>query len=279
MYYSIGFQKNVENIAALAASAAPGITMKSREDLKRGYVDYVAKTQPRAILKSRPLMAPLQVLSLSEKAQLCEAFQADASLNDLNQHNLIEDLNHPLESEMSVKFEEALRYLRAKAPEIGFLYDLVFNYYFFASSSKAVGGSTSGGMGILWLNPRADWQLQDFAEIVVHELTHQLLFIDERRYRHYRDYAEMLSKESFAYSTILNKSRPLDKVIHSYFVGSNVLRFRTQYFGEEATPVVHPPSEKIAASLARTLQSLAGKPEMLMTERLKALVARGEASA
>lgn len=278
MYYTIGFEKNVENIAALAASSSPGLKIKSGEDLKRGFLNYIEKTQPRALLNFRPTLSPLRGVTISEKEQLSEAFMADASLNDLNQQKLIEDLNYPLEQEMTVKFEEAMEYLKMKAPQIRFLCDLVFNYYFFASSSKAVGGSTSGGLGILWLNPRPDWQLQDFLEIVMHELTHQLLFIDERRYRHYRDYPAMLNKENYAYSTILNKARPLDKVVHSYFVGSNVLKFRAELFGEDSLPKVHPASHKISMSLGKTLQSLTSQ-EKLMTERLKNLVSIGEAGA
>lgn len=278
MYYTIGFEKNVENIAALGAASSPGLKIRSTADLKRGYLNYIEKTQPRALLSAHPSGSPMRACAISEKEQLSEAFMADSSLNDLNQQKLIEDLNYSSEEEMDVKYQIAMEYLGHKAPQIRFLYDLVFNHYFFSKSSKAVGGSTSGGLGILWLNPRPDWQLQDFLEIVVHELTHQLLFIDERRYRHYQDYSAMLNKENYAYSTILNKARPLDKVVHSYFVGSNVLKFRSELFGKESTPKVHPSSDKIAISLGKTLQSL-GAQEKLMTDRLKSLVSNGEASA
>jgi hypothetical protein len=279
MYYSIGFEKNVENIAVLASSADPRVKMKSFEDLKRGYVNYVEKSQAKAVLPNRPISGAFRAKSLDEKAQLVEAFRTDASLNDMEQENLIENLNHPLEAEMTARFEEALEYLQVTAPRIRELFDLVFNYYFFAYSKKAVGGSTSGGLGILWLNPRPEWQLQDFVEIIVHELTHQLLFIDERRFRHYSDYPAMSLKENFAYSTILNKSRPMDKVIHSYFVGFNVLKFRQQYFGENSVPMVHPSSGKIAESLERTLASLTSAQEQLMTERLRNLISQRRAHA
>lgn len=271
MYFTLGFKENIENLYVLASSAGTG-EIKNLNDLKAGYVNYIRKHQSQALIGQQASLNIQVIHSHDDKEKLAEAFNIESKLNDLKQQSLIEDFNFAHAELATRMFAKTLSFLESSAPEIFTLISLVFNYCFFAHSSKASGGSTSGGMGILWLNPKPSWTIQDYAELLVHELTHQLLFVDERRHRHYVNYSEIGNPANFAYSTILNRSRPLDKVIHSYFVGSNIIQYRAKYFSENSAPQVHPPTDKINESLSKTFVSFEERQMRLFTSRLKHLL-------
>jgi hypothetical protein len=89
----------------------------------------------------------------------------------------------------------------------------------------------------------------------VHELTHHALFIDEHRYGHY-DYPVILAPETWAQSALLKTPRPLDKVIHSIIVATEIVMFREQCLGHPAAPLVHPPTAKICTQISQSLDSV-----------------------
>ncbi|HPI39494.1 MAG TPA: HEXXH motif-containing putative peptide modification protein [Pseudobdellovibrionaceae bacterium] len=271
MIYTTGFKQNIENIATLALSVDPKLNLKSMDDLKKGYNYYISCNQPNSLLRDNHQTYIENIENISEKKTLAAQFSNDSNLNDLNQNNLIENIEYPYSQNIKKNIENALNFLEKKAPQTKILFDLVFNYYFLAHSSRAGGGTSSGALGVLWLNPKESWTVQDYTEVMVHELTHQLLFIDERRYRHYINIEDLVKKESYAYSTILNRQRPLDKVTHSYFVALNVLKYRELNF-KNGKPIVHPESKKIENSLKETINSLNTYHYSLMSDRLSKLL-------
>ena len=133
------------------------------------------------------------------------------------------------------------------------LFSLVINMLFSGPSELAGGGSSSGAIGCIWINPRLSWGTQDFMEFFVHEMTHSLVFLDEFRYRHYENYTGMLLEENYAISAILAKKRPLDKVFHSILVSTEVLLARQDVLGHPEAPKLHPPT---SIMLDKTLESI-----------------------
>lgn len=135
--------------------------------------------------------------------------------------------------------------------------DLVIHTIFSAKSELAGGGSTSAAIGCIWIDARSNWSDQDILEFLIHETTHNLIFLDELCYIHYLSYADIAKKENFAWSAILNKPRPLDKVFHSILVSTEVLLFREQYIGHPSHPHLHPPSEVLLSQTLRSIEYLA----------------------
>jgi len=257
MLYLNGIKENLETLAIIAQTTQPEESMLTLASIKKGLHNYLQQFQPKSIIASRVSDKMVEIQDPEQIKIFRELFGEKSRLNDLRQENLID--GNPLwnhEELNSTKFKEALEFIKSKDPLVHQYINLIFNYFFFAASSKAAGGSTSGGIGVLWVNPKPSWTLQDYCEFIIHEMTHQILFYDERRFEHYPDYEFMSQPENFAYSTILNKSRPLDKVIHSLFVGINILAFRETFFGLNSTPTLHPSSEIILLSLTKTFESI-----------------------
>jgi len=159
-------------------------------------------------------------------------------------------------------------YLEIVNSDLHELFDLVIHTLFYFRSSEAGGGSASSAIGTIWCSNRQKWTKQDVAEFLVHELAHNLVFIDELCHKHYVDLKEIAKKENYAQSAILNMQRPLDKVFHSLIVGYEVLKFREET-GEPSNPVVHPPSSEVRAACLRTIESIDNviKDKDIVTDR------------
>lgn len=151
------------------------------------------------------------------------------------------------------------------------IFNLVMSSLFYAKSKAAGGGSTSAAIGILWCDHRDSWQEKDFIEFFVHELTHTLLFLDERRFGHYKNLADVEKTQNYAYSAILKKKRPLDKVIHSIVVATEIVLLRQSTLGHPQNPKLHPPSEQIIENTLLAIKDARTK-SIFLTERTLGLL-------
>lgn len=273
MIYFTSVQENISNFIALGKAADPAARIGGFTDLKKAYQAYIAKYQPVALLAGELPGRALLVTDAAAAEQLSSIYREKSTLNDLAQESMI-DLHSPTLAGCAENIAKALEKMQQLDPALHDIFNLTTNYYFIAASKTAGGGSSSGGLGVLWINPRKRWLEQDYLEFLVHEMTHSLLFVDERRYGHYSQYDKMFDPSTFAFSSILNKQRPLDKVLHSLFVAINVLEFRKKHFGYDATPNLHPPSTKIEESIRQTLESVLPLEKEYLQPRMRELLAR-----
>lgn len=279
MYYTLGFKQNIENCVKLISSKETN-RFASLVELKSALARYIDAVQPQFKISFPIDEMPALVSDLNKKSILASAFSIRSQLNDLGQSSMIEDLQFPSEEKYQQHLISAIRLLESQNLELATLIKIVFRYTLFGKSSKAHGGSSSNALGVLWLNPTDKWTLQDYCEFLVHEVTHQLMFLDERIYGHYSQYPLIALKENFAFSTILKRSRPLDKVIHSYFVGMNVLNYRIENWSHENTSyTLHPAVDQLRQGLEDTRNSLTETHWSLMTNRVSELAGKAYARA
>jgi hypothetical protein len=141
--------------------------------------------------------------------------------------------------------------------------DLIIHSFFFrktrvSGNTSSFGGSSSTAIGVVWISGHGKLTKYDIAEFLVHELTHHLLFIDERCHQQFF-YKEMQKKENYAISALLVRARPLDKVIHSIVVSSEILNSRRCFLGENSVSI-HPNTQNL---LQNTLNSIEDVRKML----------------
>jgi hypothetical protein len=144
-----------------------------------------------------------------------------------------------------------------------------------APSTFAEGGTTSGALGILWMNPSPAWSEADFIEFYVHELTHMTMFYDDYCYRHYTDLRLVADPANWAQSAIRNGIRPLDKALHSLVVATEILLFRRMFGSPPGGRTnIHPTSPLMLAqakSSARSLLDLKSASAKILTSRSMAI--------
>lgn len=251
MYFTKGFRENVETISLLSRPHAQG-ELRDFKALKRAYQNYLASIQPGLpVSRSEDIDFNNDPEDLKEFAR---AFNEESDLRDIKSSLLLRDFG-----DAPRKLETAragYRRIQERYPELGLLFRLAFNTIFSLPSAEAGGGSASSAVGVLWVNPRATWTEVDVVEFLVHELTHNLVFLDERRFSHYVDLKKAVDKENWALSAVLGRLRPIDKGVHSLIVATEILLLRDKHTGHDDRYRVHPPSDVLREKALRCADSL-----------------------
>lgn len=190
-----------------------------------------------------------------DRQKFIDLYSVDTTaLDDLGQSEIMKRAKS-LRPELVRQLENAHEYLLQRSAEHAKFLDLIIERVFIDESDVAAGGTTSDAVGVIWANPRPEFAASDLAEFLVHELTHNFMFLDEWLYPHYK-YEIMHEERTWALSAILDRKRPIDKVLHSLIVAAEVVLLREQKFGEPSDPKAHPPSHQIRASIETTIEDL-----------------------
>lgn len=268
MFRLIGAQEVIKNLIRLTKK--PLTKPFDKKSLQQAYRDFLLEIQPTL---PKPEALSIELLATSKEIEpFLRAFKEDSSLDDFDE---VFAISEEAFSEQSIqRMENALDLMQNKNPSYYEVIELVIHTIFSAPSKYAGGGSTSAAIGCIWIDSRPHWNNQDFMEFLIHETTHNLVFLDELCFTHYTNYSEIAKKENFSWSAILNKPRPLDKVFHSIIVGTEVISFRNDYVGHPLNPHLHPPTDIL---LEQTLHSILYLEEnshlkRLLTSRAQALL-------
>lgn len=270
---------NLGTIASLS-SAKNDQDLSTKQDLINNYRGFIRENYKRNPTKFDPYISRNTkiITDLEECMRISRIFvDGPASrIDDLDQKTAISyDAIADEQNKKAQLVEQGLDFLKLVSWEHDLLAELIVTDMVILPSSVAYGGSTSDGLGIIWANPNLNWRINDTAEFVVHELTHQCMFIDEICHGHY-DYELLMRKENWAQSAILNKLRPVDKVLHSVVVAVELLHFRER-IGHPASPRAHPPTTKLLRQTTvavDSLQDIAQRIPTLMKPRAMEILGR-----
>lgn len=231
--------------------------VKTIEELKSMYKAYLDVRQP-----SFKALSYGNFIDFSNKSVslVKESFKRKSGINDLGQSDVVSDVVNNEDAEIiKTKIEEALELIKTTDENLYHIFYLVINKIVVSKSNKnLVGMKTKGGtsqtsIGVIWLAIGTECSSVDFAELLIHEMTHTLVFLDEIRYGHF-DYSEIQNEKTFCVSAILGMSRPLDKVYHSIVVSTSILEFRRKLGINETK--VHPCTSKIVSDTHTAIESV-----------------------
>ena len=270
MYFLIGYEKVLENLYSLAKPYVAEIS--SLSDIKFGLRKFLKTHQPDIH------HAPENDSFLIEKnniEKLILSFSGKDILTDLE----LEDISIPDElilKQALSKISDAINYLKKLSPELHAVFNLTIHTLFYARSHSQGGGSVSSAIGVIWCSNKKNWSLQDTTEFLIHELTHNLFFLDELRFSHYRSHTDIGKISNYCLSSILRIPRPVDKVLHSLLVANEIVSFRS-VFGEPIDPKTHPPTKDILKNMENTINSLKSiYQKNILTERSMGIISQIE---
>ncbi|CAM4323475.1 aKG-HExxH-type peptide beta-hydroxylase [Bordetella muralis] len=247
---------HLESLLAFIEKAGLDIgTVEDEQTLSTCYIEALEGLQGRKT-KGRYRAANI-VLDYDQASEFCRLLSDDdlTILDDKNQAQVISQEPDPLVEKKAMLLRSAIECLGVLSSEHKCLFDFLITDIFLMPSKDASGGSTSSAIGVIWANPKITHRVPDVVEFIVHELTHHAMFIDEHRYGHY-DHRALMNPDSWAQSAILKVPRPLDKVIHSIVVATEIVMFREKFIGHPAAPLMHPPTPKILAQLVASVDSV-----------------------
>jgi hypothetical protein len=272
MYGRYGLSLNIENIYTLAA---PYITANEKiitmADLKPAYVRFLNNLHPDFPIQTGDIL----IRDRARMKAFGDAFSASV-LDDLQQERMVGGLYDQDFFEANARLlQQAITQLHNLKPELGELFDLAVHAIILCNSDRnqegfrAHGGTTNKCIGLIWLNIKPDLSLENVLEMLIHELTHTLVFLDEVNREHFN--YEVLGKERFwALSSILKRRRPMDKVIHSVLVSMEILYARRNYLPPtDESKLIHPDSNALAANIRASIDSVLNHPYLtqVCTER------------
>ncbi|MFZ9595827.1 MAG: aKG-HExxH-type peptide beta-hydroxylase [Bdellovibrionia bacterium] len=253
MYFSLGLKENLQNVAVLSYRFLRNQTEITPFSLKSAYCNFLNIIQPEVPFNKNNTLNVLND-QIIEK-EVIALYRQESGLDDKNQISVISTEDDPKRLKKKRHLEEFIskKYFDPKFFE---LMNLVINYIFFGVSSVARGGTASGAIGTIWLTDPTNYSDHDLMELLVHETTHNLMFLDEKRYKHYKDYSYVIQKEYYARSAILKEARPLDKVVHSLAVATEILIFREKHTGHHLEFKAHPASSSLLKAIYNSINSI-----------------------
>ncbi len=267
MLRTIGIKGSIENLLLLSRPYASDKDI-SFSGLKRAYKKFLFHVQPTVPTSSHDSVELLR--DVHRTKTLISLFAEKSRLDDFD-HIFSNEAQFEAHLE---QVELHLQKLKEIDDQLYSLFSLVINILFSGPSKLANGGSSSGAIGCIWINSRPTWNSQDFLEFFIHEMTHNLIFLDEYRYHHYTDYSGMFLEENYTTSAILAKRRPLDKVFHSILVSTEVLLSRRDILGNPEFPSLHPPTSIMLNKTIEAIDSIENNQNIhiLLTPRGKELI-------
>lgn len=203
----------------------------SLEALRRAYHLMIGDKQPtlRAVLPAETY--PITVSGGDAHAGLITAFLHSVEGEDSVDYQIFTAEERSPEDSVSgqqAQVNLALDALAESWPEFRGLYELIVPVLLFAPDQGLAGGTASTVLGVLWLDPKRHWSRTDMQEFLLHEFVHHTLFLEERRFGFYQNMELLVRDEYLTHSAIRQDRRPLDKVLHSIVVGTEILLARLE---------------------------------------------------
>lgn len=260
MFSLFGEQEIVSDVYRVAHPFLSGRPVQTSQDLRWPYL---------AFLQSHQSYMPVNhgedvfITDPGTEDQLVAAYGHKTVLDDMGQTGIIgASFPDEVKSDKIALARNALEKFRGLDDTLAAVFDMVIHSVIVRPSRRingraSYGGSSSAAIGVIWLAMEPTVSCYDIVEMFLHELTHHLLFIDERNHAHF-DYSLIASEENRAYSAILNMSRPVDKVLHSVVVATELILGRHRFLPAGGQGVVHPDTDKMISDVAQACDSLSG---------------------
>lgn len=165
---------------------------------------------------------------------------------------------------------EGLASFASNDPVLRSLALLMLNQIFTTSGARSGSMSDSSAVGHIWVAPGRAWDTQDVHEAILHELTHQFLFVDELVHPHFDPGVNDVRVSS----SIRGESRELAAAVHSAIVASEILQFRMRMENESARHALHGATDAMRTGLQHTVAEIRSAEHVwaLLKPRMQSLI-------
>jgi hypothetical protein len=161
---------------------------------------------------------------------------------------------------------QAFLKLKNQSAELYRLSQLIIKVIIINQLIKYTNGTTNKTIGCASMNFKDHFEQQDFVELLIHQLTHMLLFIDDRCYQHIHPANKETMIETDLPYVLGGNHFPIHLAFHSYVVGVEVLCFRAHAIGLNYSSHCHGTTIRIIKTCQSFQDSLL-KNEHLFLER------------
>lgn len=252
MYFLAGGAVNLQTIMVLARPHLPEGEPLTESTLARAYRNYLADLQPD--VPGTPTAETFLIRDESQSRLLADLFGLRDPADD-QEYVVTEESS--MGDGKAAFFQEGMKRLTEYDTALSALFQMAVKSIF-STPAGPVPGSMSGraALGVIWVYPVTTWATEDLIEAYIHELTHTLVMLDERRFTHYPHYDELDREENLVNSAIRNEKRSLFASVHSVFVANELLQLREAHHGHRMEFRIHPPSRSMREKSLIALESV-----------------------
>jgi hypothetical protein len=170
--------------------------------------------------------------------------------------------------EVTALVEEAKCLLQEIGPELYFLITQIVGSVAAYRIPQRDGGSVSCCIGLIWLSPQREWNVEYCAEMLVHEFIHNSVFLEDMVRGIMPTPSLLEHEEALSISAIRQTRRPYDKAFHSACVSTGIMYYY-HLLGQDSVAFRYLPA------LIRTLADLTQRYESLLSKQLIVLTENG----
>ena len=147
--------------------------------------------------------------------------------------------------------------IAASSRDLRELIELTIGEIFLAQEDGSEGGTMSSAVGLIWLNPRKEWDPRKTGENIVHEWIHNMLFLADMVNPLFAvDYVGLSADSAHATSAILHRKRPFDRCYHSAAVAAGLVFYHSISGDQQKADALIEPT-------MTTVRELQDKPELM----------------
>ncbi|HSO36373.1 MAG TPA: HEXXH motif-containing putative peptide modification protein [Labilithrix sp.] len=260
MFYTAGEQYSYDLIYTVArAHFDAGKVDLELGDFQRAYRAWREHVQPHIPQHDQP--RPRFCNDAATEATLLRAIAVKSPLDDLPHYKEPKAFMQVASDRARIEAdaahaEQQYRSFQDRDPAFWKVFDLYVENVACIDSKFSPGGTISTALGVIYLsNPRKRSALALY-ELYVHECTHLMMFVDQARRRHYASFEAIADKANYCVSAIYEMDRPLDKVLHSLVVATELVLHREHVLGHHDDTSVHPSTAKLVESSRVTAEAM-----------------------
>lgn len=267
MYSLVGPEEIIKTIYTLSHPYLHLGVTPSFKDIKLGLRQHLSKIQPNVV---RSQKNDVEFISFGERIKplldILRIGEEKKSDNETKKMSCEEALERVV---------SGFDYFCQKEVQLSDIFRIVADTVLVTNDVKISGSATiSNAIGIIWIQPDYWWTKKDMLEALVHELTHTLLFLDEQRYGHYNKSKNLNNPSTWVPSAIRNELRPVNGVVHSIIVATEILNLRQKHEYKKHELKLHGSSSDLFMKTKNALDAILQQPTSwdLLSPRMQFLL-------
>lgn len=234
MYYIKGHNESIN--AILSAIKCDSGSSLSSSQLNSSYINFLKK---ESVIENYDYSKNIILTDFEGLRPMCPDFCYGKEGHFANNSQIL------TERLSNGYFQNALSKFSKSSPEIFSIANFIIKVIVLNQLNSHTKGTTADTLGLACLDFKDHFDEQDFIELVMHQMVHMLLFLDDHNNPHMVDNNYNVMIETGLKFILGGTKFPAYLAFHSYIVGIEMLHFRKNHSGLDYLGNYHGSTERI----------------------------------
>ncbi len=229
VYNLYGIEENIINMLRLCYNYLPTYT-ESTLDIKKAYTNFI--TNHTYLSEIPTIQNEITIINdIVLEIQIAQLFIDEPQY-------LFPIANIKEKTDQIKKMYDVLGELKCIRKDLYKLLDLFIHSIIIMDANQGYSGASAAALGTIWINNKSYFTQQDVIEMLIHEFTHNLFFVDEIVNTHYLFHDLFFDEENFIV-TSLGVKKPIKDVMHRIIVSVELLLSRENFLSHDSLNITY----------------------------------------